>query len=135
VFPPGTDVPGGDALDWFALGFHGEIDLRLPKDNGAATITGQRPDCQRSSNKGLPSGRGLCLSHPPMPDVELTESLLSKIAGWQAMKEARALLSAGRVLEASWKAPELKGLIEDSRGPMTAGLTIKSTFDVDNRCP
>jgi hypothetical protein len=44
--------------------------------------------------------------------VELTESLFSKAAGWEAMKRARAYLEQGQVLSSNWTSPVLKGVVQ-----------------------
>ena len=50
--------------------------------------------------------------------VELTESLLSKAAGWEAMKMARAYLSQGQVLSSFWEPPLLRGVVQAARDYM-----------------
>jgi len=40
-----------------------------------------------------------------MGNVELTEALLGKLAGWQVVKHARGLVAAGRALECDWQPP------------------------------
>src|SRR5579883_2721462 len=44
--------------------------------------------------------------------VDLTEALLSKAAGWEAMKHARAYLSQGQVLSSYWAPPLLRGVVQ-----------------------
>ncbi|MBK9140513.1 MAG: SNF2 helicase associated domain-containing protein [Verrucomicrobia bacterium] len=66
--------------------------------------------------------------------VALTTGLLQQIAGWQAVKEGRALVAAGKVLEASWEAPELRGVVQTSAGTFKTGLTIHSVAHVETHC-
>ncbi len=49
-----------------------------------------------------------------MSAVELSEKLLMDAGGWQAMKLARALCDAGRVLSAHYAPPVLKGVVQDA---------------------
>ena len=69
-----------------------------------------------------------------MSDVELTEKLLADAGGWQAMKEARALLKAGRVLSAKWEAPHLTGEVQGGAGVLKSGLLIEGPIDIENLC-
>jgi len=45
--------------------------------------------------------------------IELTEGFFAKIAGWEAMKEARAIISTDRVLSSNWSPPVLKGVVQE----------------------
>ncbi len=67
--------------------------------------------------------------------VELTEKFLAEIAGWETMKEARALLASREVLSGEWRPPMLEGTVRTAGGALRAGLFIKSRVDVENRCP
>ncbi len=67
-------------------------------------------------------------------DVELSEALLQKIGGWQAVKEARAILAAGKVLSAKWEPPHLTGEVQGGAGVISSGLVIKDAINVDNLC-
>ena len=67
--------------------------------------------------------------------VELTEKLLISMGGWQAYKEARALHAAGRVAEASYEPPILKGRLTDGDKSFLAGLKLRNAIDVENLCP
>jgi superfamily II DNA or RNA helicase len=68
-----------------------------------------------------------------MSDI-LSENFLATAAGWQAMKEARALLAAGRVLSSNWTPPVLKGVVQDGSLSYRSGLVIKSERDLENLC-
>jgi superfamily II DNA or RNA helicase len=70
-----------------------------------------------------------------MSNLELTEALLAKIAGWEAIKQARALLEMDRVLSSFWEAPLLRGVVQEGGASLRAGLIIKSSSDVENMCP
>jgi len=70
-----------------------------------------------------------------MSNLELTEALLAKLAGWEAMKQARALLETGRVVSSHWEAPLLRGVVQDEGSGMRAGLVIRSDTDAENMCP
>lgn len=65
---------------------------------------------------------------------ELTTDLLARAAGWQVMKEARALLAAGRVREATWEPPHLRGSVQEGPTVYRAGLVIRGPIDIDNLC-
>ena len=66
--------------------------------------------------------------------VELTEKFLMEAGGWEAMKEARALYEAGRVLEAAYDPPALAGLVRGGEGNFRAGLRVHSRTDMENVC-
>jgi superfamily II DNA or RNA helicase len=69
-----------------------------------------------------------------MSGVELTEPFLAKIAGWEAMKKARALLEQDAVLSSNWSPPLLKGVVQDGTLSYRAGLVIKDTVNLENIC-
>jgi SNF2 family DNA or RNA helicase len=69
-----------------------------------------------------------------MSEVQLSEALLSKLAGWAAMKQARALLAADRVEASSWQPPELRGTVREGSSSYRAGLVIRSASDAENLC-
>lgn len=69
-----------------------------------------------------------------MADVTLTKKLLADAGGWQAMKEARGLLDAGRVIEARYEPPCLSGRVRGGETEYRAGLTIRSRTDIENTC-
>ena len=66
--------------------------------------------------------------------LELTESFLAKIAGWEAVKQARALLAQGKVLSSNWTPPLLKGVVEEGSSSYRAGLVLKDTINIENLC-
>ena len=66
--------------------------------------------------------------------IQLTERLLNDAGGWQAMKAARAMHDAGRVVEATWDEPWLRGLVREGETEYRAGLKIASRTDVENLC-
>ncbi|HAV64493.1 MAG TPA: hypothetical protein DCY13_19260 [Verrucomicrobiales bacterium] len=51
------------------------------------------------------------------------------------MKEARAILAAGKVMSARWEPPRLSGEVMTGNGVIKTGLTIKDHIDVENQCP
>ena len=67
--------------------------------------------------------------------MELNEKLFAEMAGWQTLKEARALLSQGAPISANWTEPMLKGVVRQGKAILRAGLVIKSRTDVENVCP
>ncbi|HEY5036767.1 MAG TPA: hypothetical protein VII74_06510, partial [Chthoniobacterales bacterium] len=66
--------------------------------------------------------------------IALTEKLLSTAGGWQAMKAARELVKAGRVGEATYEPPILRGEVREGGKNYRAGLRIRSATDVENLC-
>ena len=66
--------------------------------------------------------------------VELTESLLSKAAGWEAMKMARAYLAQGQVLSSFWEPPLLRGVVQAGELSFRASMVIKDGIDIENLC-
>jgi superfamily II DNA or RNA helicase len=67
-------------------------------------------------------------------DIPITEKLLLNAGGWQAMKPARELLKSGRVSEAKYEPPLLRGYVRDGAKNYRSGLRIKSAIDVENLC-
>jgi SNF2 family DNA or RNA helicase len=65
--------------------------------------------------------------------VELTEALLSKAAGWDVMKRARAYIEQGQVISSFWQAPLLRGVVQ-SETSFRASMVIKSDIDIENLC-
>jgi superfamily II DNA or RNA helicase len=68
-----------------------------------------------------------------MSDVQLTEKYFLEIAGWEAMKQGRAYLSAEKVLSSNWTPPILKGVVQAGEISFRSGLVIKGD-DVENMC-
>lgn len=66
--------------------------------------------------------------------VELTEAFLAKIAGWEAMKQARSLIERGQVLSSNWTPPILKGVVQEGATSYRAGLVIQDAIDLENIC-
>ena len=66
--------------------------------------------------------------------VELTESLLSKAAGWDVMKRARAYLEQGQVLSSFWGPPLLRGVIQVDGASIRASMVINNGIDIENLC-
>ena len=71
---------------------------------------------------------------PVVSGIELSEKILADAGGWQAMKEARGLLKAGRVLSANWEPPRLTGEVQGGSGSITTGLLIEGPIDVESLC-
>ena len=69
-----------------------------------------------------------------MNSAELTAELLSRIAGWGAVKQARGIVAAGRVREATWAPPRLTGLVQEGGASLRTGLVIHDPINVDNLC-
>ncbi|MHB9007766.1 MAG: SNF2-related protein [Limisphaerales bacterium] len=69
-----------------------------------------------------------------MSDLVLSAELLSRMAGWQVVQEARGLLAAGRVSESNWAPPELRGVVQTSAGTFKTGLLIHSIAHVETLC-
>jgi len=57
------------------------------------------------------------------------------MGGWDAFKQARALHAAGRISEASYEPPVLKGRFSEGGKQFMAGLKLRNTIDVENLCP
>ncbi len=57
------------------------------------------------------------------------------MGGWAVFKEAKAIHAAGRVTEATYEPPVLKGKLSEGGKQFLAGLRIRNTIDVDNLCP
>jgi superfamily II DNA or RNA helicase len=65
---------------------------------------------------------------------ELTDAFFMKAAGWEAVKNARALLAGGKVISSNWTPPLLKGVVQEGTSSYRAGLVIKGPVDIDNLC-
>lgn len=70
-----------------------------------------------------------------MSGVELSSALLAEMAGWEAMKQARGIVAAGRVLSSEYQPPVLRGSVQAGESTFRSGLVIKSKLDVENLCP
>jgi superfamily II DNA or RNA helicase len=66
--------------------------------------------------------------------IELTEALLSKAAGWDVMKRARAYLDQDQVLSSFWEPPLLRGVVQSSDASFRASMIIKNDIDIENLC-
>ena len=66
--------------------------------------------------------------------VELSEALLSKAAGWEAMKQARAYLAQGQVLSSYWAPPLLRGVVQSGGMSFRASLVVNDELDFENLC-
>ncbi len=73
---------------------------------------------------------------PTMPDamIPITERFLSEAGGWQALKEARGMHAAGRVLAATYAPPLLEGRVREGQGELKTGLRILGPSKVENLC-
>src|SRR6266536_4847911 len=69
-----------------------------------------------------------------MSFTELSDGFLMKSAGWEAVKNARALLAGGKVISSNWTPPLLKGVVQEGTSSYRAGLVIKGPVDIDNLC-
>ena len=81
----------------------------------------------------MKSGGGL--SAFPAPHMELTEKFLVSLGGWPIFKEAKAIRDAGRISEATYEPPLLKGRISEGGRAFFTGLKIKNPVDIENLCP
>ena len=62
-----------------------------------------------------------------MGDLQLSDILLAKLAGWEVVKQARGLVAAGRVLSSEWQPPNLWGTVQE--GTAREG-TAQTLWDV-----
>ncbi|MDB6121338.1 MAG: hypothetical protein JWQ71_331 [Pedosphaera sp.] len=69
-----------------------------------------------------------------MSNVELNDILFAKLAGWEAVKQARSMLASDRVLSSEWQPPLLRGAVQAGEATYRAGLVIKSSSDAENLC-
>ena len=66
--------------------------------------------------------------------IPITERFLSECGGWQALREARSLHAAGRVLAASYEPPLLAGRVREGDAELRTGLRITSPSHVESLC-
>jgi len=57
------------------------------------------------------------------------------MAGWPVFKQAQAIHAAGRVVEASYEPPLLKGRLAEGGKQFLCGLKLRNSIDVENLCP
>src|SRR6266851_6196221 len=69
-----------------------------------------------------------------MSAVELSDAFFADIAGWEAMKQARAILEMEKVLSSNWTPPMLKGVVQEGITSYRAGLVIKDKINIENIC-
>ena len=69
-----------------------------------------------------------------MSAVVLSDAFFAKIAGWEAMKQARDYLARDQVLSSNWTPPVLKGVVQGGPTAYRAGLVIKDAVDIENLC-
>src|SRR6202167_5251722 len=69
-----------------------------------------------------------------MSFTELSDGFFMKSAGWEAVKNARALLASGKVISSNWTPPLLKGVVQEGTSSYRAGLVINGQVDIDNLC-
>jgi superfamily II DNA or RNA helicase len=69
-----------------------------------------------------------------MGQLQLSDILLAKLAGWEVVKQARGILAAGRVLSSEWQPPNLRGTVQEGSATYRSGLVIRSASDADNLC-
>ncbi|HEX9046162.1 MAG TPA: hypothetical protein VF988_03985, partial [Verrucomicrobiae bacterium] len=66
--------------------------------------------------------------------VELTEKFFTDVAGWEAVKTARAYLAQGQVVSSNWSPPLLRGVVRVGEIFFRASLVIKDEVDIENLC-
>jgi superfamily II DNA or RNA helicase len=69
-----------------------------------------------------------------MSAVVLDEQFFAKTAGWDVLKQARAVLAGERVLSSAWEPPVLKGVVQEGSTSYRAGLVIKDSINIENLC-
>jgi len=67
--------------------------------------------------------------------MDLTEKFLVSMCGWPVFKEARAIHASGKVTEASYEPPLLRGKVSSAGKTFFSGLKIRNAIDVENLCP
>jgi superfamily II DNA or RNA helicase len=66
--------------------------------------------------------------------MEITESWLAQIGGWQAIKAARSLVAGGHVVVSQNEGGLIRGTAGAGKMKFACGLRIRSRSDVDNLC-
>lgn len=67
--------------------------------------------------------------------MQITEKFLVSLGGWPVFKSAKAIRDAGRITEATYDPPVLKGRISEGGKEFSTGLKIKNPVDIENICP
>ena len=70
-----------------------------------------------------------------MSNLVLNDALFAELAGWEVMKQARALVASDKVLASQWQPPLLRGTVHDGSASYAPGLVIRSASDAENLCP
>src|SRR5690606_16220972 len=69
-----------------------------------------------------------------MAEVVLSEKLLAGLAGWEVIKQARAIVAENRVVSSSWRPPLLNGVVQAGTMSFRSGLVIRRENDAENLC-
>ena len=67
--------------------------------------------------------------------MEITEKLLVSLGGWPVFMEAKSIRNAGRIQDAVYAPPILKGRLTEGGREFSAGLRIRNPVDIENLCP
>lgn len=67
--------------------------------------------------------------------MEITEKFLVSLGGWTVFKEAKSIRDAGRIQDAVYDPPILKGRLTEGGREFFAGLKIRNPVDIENLCP
>ncbi|MBP6785061.1 MAG: hypothetical protein KA152_14800, partial [Verrucomicrobiales bacterium] len=67
--------------------------------------------------------------------IELSRQFLSDTGGWKEMKEARAIHTAGRAADVTYRDGVLEGLVREGGKVLKVRMQIGSRTDVVNFCP
>jgi len=67
--------------------------------------------------------------------MEISEKFLVSLGGWPVFKEAKSLRNAGRIHDATYDPPVLKGRVGEGGREFLAGLKIRNPLDIENLCP
>jgi len=67
--------------------------------------------------------------------IELSRQFLSDTGGWKEMKEARAIHTAGRAADVTYRDGVLEGLVREGGKVLKVRMQIRSRTDVVNFCP
>src|SRR5258706_8962956 len=67
--------------------------------------------------------------------LELSTNLLAEIGGWPALKEARALVATGRVMEVRRDGPAIRARVQGGEKMVDAQITLADRVaNIDVRC-
>jgi hypothetical protein len=72
----------------------------------------------------------------PMADIPVTDEFLRKLAGWQALQQARQLVASGAVSESQRDGGRFTGRVQiPGKGQVGVALVVRGPGEAAGQCP